>query len=93
MSDGGPPAPQPPPVPPVQPVVLPAKQIVSSVQLGQEPPLNWSHFKPELAGKPDEDAEAHLLITKDWMDTRAFQEGFKVQGVLFNVSRRSKIMV
>ena len=31
--------------------------------------LNWSHFKPEYSGKPDEDAEAHLLRTNDWMDT------------------------
>ena len=25
--------------------------------------LNWSHFKPEFAGRPEEDAEAHLLCT------------------------------
>ena len=25
--------------------------------------LNWSYFKPEFSGKPDEDAEAHLLCT------------------------------
>ena len=28
-------------------------------------PLNWSHFKPEFSGKPDEDAEAHLLRKND----------------------------
>ena len=33
------------------------------------PYLNWSHFKPEFSGKPEEDAEAHLLRMKDWMDT------------------------
>ena len=27
------------------------------------------HFKPEYSGKPDEDAEAHLLRRIDWMDT------------------------
>ena len=27
-------------------------------------PLDWSHFKPEFSGKPDEDAEAHLLHKK-----------------------------
>ena len=37
------------------------------------------HIKPEFAGKPDEDAEAHLLRTNDWMDTHAFPEGVKVQ--------------
>ena len=41
--------------------------------------INWSFFKPEFAGKPDEDAEAHLLGTNDWMDTHSFPEGVKVQ--------------
>ena len=41
--------------------------------------LNWSHFKPEFSGKPEEDAEAHLLRTNDWMNTHQFQEGVKVQ--------------
>ena len=36
-------------------------------------------FKPELSGKPEEDAEAHLLRMNDWMDTHAFSEGVKVQ--------------
>ena len=31
----------------------------------QRPQLNWSHFKPEYAGKPDDDAEAHLLRMND----------------------------
>ena len=26
--------------------------------------INWSNFKPEFSGKPDEDAEAHLLSFK-----------------------------
>ena len=43
------------------------------------PPLNWSHFKPKFPGKPDEDAEAHLLKTNDWMDTHRFQEDDKVK--------------
>ena len=53
--------------------------MVPSTQPGQVPPLNWSHFKPEFAGKPDNDAAAHLLRINDWMDTHAFQEGLKVQ--------------
>ena len=43
------------------------------------PQLNWSHFKPEFPGKPEEDAEAHLLRTIDWMDTHQLQEGVQVQ--------------
>ena len=43
------------------------------------PQFNWSQFKPEFAGKPDEDAEVHILRRNDWMDTHEFQEGVKVQ--------------
>ena len=41
--------------------------------------MNWSHFKPEYSGKPEEDAEAHLLWTNDWMNTHNFPEDVKVQ--------------
>ena len=41
--------------------------------------LNWSYFKPEFSGKPDEDAEAHLLHTNDRMNSYDFIEGVKVQ--------------
>ena len=41
--------------------------------------LNWSNFKPEFSGKPDEDAEAYLLHTNDWMNAHQFVEGVKVQ--------------
>ena len=41
--------------------------------------LNWSYFKPEFSGKPDEDAEAHLLCMNDWMNAYHFNEGVKVQ--------------
>ena len=76
MAHGGSPTPQPspvispvvPPVPPVQLPAPPAQPIVPPTQLIQPcpmPQLNWSHFKPEFTGKPDEDAEAHLLRTND----------------------------
>ena len=41
--------------------------------------LNWSHFKPDFSGKPEEDAEAHLLRTMDWMTTHDFPEDQKVR--------------
>ena len=41
--------------------------------------LNWSNFKPEFSGKPDEDAEVHLLCSNDWMNTHHFVAGVKVQ--------------
>ena len=78
-----PPAPQAPAAepPPSQPVQLPvpSNQPVATQPIQHMPQSNWSHFKPEFVGKPDEDAEAHLLKTNDWMDTHAFQEGTKVQ--------------
>ena len=44
----------------------------------QRPQLNWSHFKPEFAGKPEEDAEAHLL-RMNWMGMHDFPDNIKVQ--------------
>ena len=38
-----------------------------------------SNFKPEFSGKPEEDAEAHLLHSNDWMDTHHYNEDIKVQ--------------
>ena len=56
---------------------------------GQQPPtpaapqqpihMNWLHFKPEFSGKSDEDVEAHLLRTNDWMTMHDFPEAVKVQ--------------
>ena len=40
--------------------------------------INWSNFKPEFSGKP-EDAEAHLLHSNDWMNAHCFEEEVKVQ--------------
>ena len=50
-------------------------------QPSQQVPLcmNWSHFKPEYSGKPEEDVEAHLLRTNDQMNTHDFPEDVKVQ--------------
>ena len=41
--------------------------------------LNWSNFKPEFSGKPEEDAEAHLLWSNDWMEAHHFNEDIRVQ--------------
>ena len=45
----------------------------------QRPKLNWSHFKPEYAGTVEEDAEAHLLRTNNWMNTHDFKDHIEVQ--------------
>ena len=44
----------------------------------QRPQLIWSHFKPKYVGKLEEDVEAHLLRTNDWMDMDDFQDHIKV---------------
>ena len=41
--------------------------------------LNSSNFKPKFSGKPEEDAEAHLLHLNDWMNAHHFGEDIKVQ--------------
>ena len=41
--------------------------------------LNWLNFKPEFSGKPEEDAEAHLLCSNDGMNAHHFDENIKVQ--------------
>ena len=102
MADGGPPATQPPPVippvvPPVPSVQLPeppAKPVVPPAQPTQPAPmpqLIWSHFKPEFTGKPNEDVEAHLLSTNNWMDTHAFPEGVQVQQFCLTLVREERL--
>ena len=66
---------QPPPQPaPAQPapagIVVPAPQIIYQ---------NWIGKKPEFSGKPEEDAESHLLSTIDWMEAHNFPERDKVR--------------
>ena len=77
------PAPQDPPPPqnPQVPIVPNAPQalIAPHVPALHMPQLNLSHFKPKYSGKPDKDAEAHLLRMNDWMDTHGFPDHVKVQ--------------
>ena len=53
--------------------------------------LNWSHFKPEFSEKPDEDAEANLLCTNDWMTPHHFLEGVKVQRFCLTLLGEAKL--
>ena len=59
------------PVPQLAPAgVIPVPQIFYQ---------NWIGKKPEFSGKPEEDAESHLLSTRDWMEAHNFPEGEKVR--------------
>ena len=40
---------------------------------------NWIGKKPGFSGKPEEDAESHLLSMRDWMEADNFPEGEKVR--------------
>ena len=51
-------------------IVVPAPQVVYQ---------NWIGKKPEFLGKPEEDAESHLLSTRDWMETHNFPNEVKVR--------------
>ena len=68
----GVPAPNPPPA-------QPQLQDQAGQQQQQVVHLIWSNFKPEFSGKPDENAEAHLLCSNDWMNAHHFVEAVKVQ--------------
>ena len=48
------------------------------------PQLNWSYFKQEFSGKPEEDVVAHLLRANDWMETHNFPDNAKGTKILFN---------
>ena len=61
---------------PTQPV--PAQPALSGV-VHQIFYQNWIGKKPEFSGKPEEDAESHLLSTRDWIEVHNFSEGEKVR--------------
>ena len=65
------------PVPYPQSVpIQPAPQII------HQQAINWSYFKPEFAGRPEEDMEAQFLCTNDWMVTHNFQEDVKCKKII-----------
>ena len=55
-------------------------------------PLNWSHFNPKFSGKPDKDAEAHLLRTNDWMDSHRFQVDNKVKRFCLTLPGEARLL-
>ena len=71
------PAGQVPPPVPAQPVLqLAPAGVVPVLQIIYQ---NWIGKKPEFSGKPEEDAESHLLSMRDWMEAHNFPEGEKVR--------------
>ena len=65
------PIPQPVPTQPAPTgIVVPTPQMIYQ---------NWIGKKPEFSGKPEENAESHLLSTRDWKEAHKFPEGDKVR--------------
>ena len=64
------------PIPQLVPIQLAPAGIVPAPQIFYQ---NWIGKKPEFSGKPEEDAESHLLSTRDWMEAHNFPEGEKVR--------------
>ena len=71
---------------PVPMEMAPAGIIMPAPQMFYQ---NWRGKKPEFSGKPEEDAESHLLSTRGWMEVHNFPEGekvmFHVEVVYFNL--------
>ena len=55
------------------------------------PQLNWSYFKPEFSGKPEEDVVAHLLRTNDWMQMHNFPDDAKVQRFCLTLTGEARL--
>ena len=53
--------------------------------------LNWSHFKPDFSGKLEEDMEAHLLRTNDWMTTHDYPDDQKVRRFCLTLSGEARL--
>ena len=68
--------PMPPPQQPAPAQPVPAGPVVPAPQVFYQ---NWIGKKPEFSGKPEEDAESHLLSTRDWMEAHNFPDEVKVR--------------
>ena len=79
------------PMPPKNPPANPSNPVQPQAPPVQMPQLNWSYFKPEFSGKPEEDAIAHLLRTNDWMETHNFPEETKVQRFCLTLTGEARL--
>ena len=86
-----PPVPAPnPKQPQIPPVHIPNPMLPQAPPV-QMPQLNWSYFKPEFSGKPEEDVEAHLLRTNDCMETHNSPEVAKVQWFCLTLTSEARL--
>ena len=64
------------PIPQLVPMQLTPAGVIPAPRIFYQ---NWIGKKLEFSGKPEEDAESHLLSTRDWMEVHNFPEGEKVR--------------
>ena len=77
--------------PPNQPNQANQPNTMDQQTLPQPQLINWSYFKPEVSGKAEEDATAHLLKTNDWMDTYNFPEDIKVRRFCLTLTGEARL--
>ena len=53
---------------------------------------NWIGKKPEFSGKPEEDAESHLLSTRDWMGAHNFPDEVKVRCFCWTLTGEARLL-
>ena len=63
-------------------LVVPAPQVVYQ---------NWEVKKPEFSGKAEEDAESHILSTRDWMEAHNFPDKVKVRYFCLTLTGEAKL--
>ena len=82
-----------PPVPhqpvPNQPALM--QPAPAAPQIIHQLVLNWSHFKPELRGRLEEDVKAHLPHTSNWMVTHNFLQDIKVQRFCLTLTGEARL--
>ena len=52
---------------------------------------NWIGKKPEFSGKPGEDAESHLLSTRDQMEAHNFPDKVKVRHFCLTLTGEARL--
>ena len=65
--------------------------LIYQIQWANQQQLYWSYFKPEFAGKAQEDVEAHLFRTNEWMDTHNFPNDQKVRRFCLTLTSKARL--
>ena len=53
--------------------------------------MNWSYFKPEFSGKPEEDPQGHFLKILDWIDTHNFPAAQSVRRFTLTLAGEARL--